>query len=214
MTLNLNKSYVTAQMQPVARIEFAGERNLADLPARPTMKDYADIHQPFGVLAHYFFSGADSTLTGNSNDQEQVTNGMNISTISDGMFDLLPGDSANERWSLSGEGRLRLDLQKEIEIDSLHIFTVQQLGRGAQSFSIWGASGEKSPDVKGDPKAAGWKFMTLAQPEDTWGNNKAVYRIFPEKGLKIECRYILFVSEDSPHGPYYFRELDVFEKQN
>jgi hypothetical protein len=33
------------------------------------------------------------------------------------------------------------------------------------------------------------------------------------KGKPKQYRYLLWVSEDSQHGPFYFREVDVFEKQ-
>ena len=129
------------------------------------------------------------------------------------MYDLLPADSIRDKWSLKGEGRVWMDLQKEIELDSIHIFTAQNTRRGAQSFSLWGAPGEKSPAVKGDPKAAGWSYILTAAPEDIWGNSKALYAITPLPGKSKQYRYLLWVSEDSPHGPYYFREVDVFEKQ-
>jgi hypothetical protein len=67
------------------------------------------------------------------------------------------------------------------------------------------------PAVKGDPKAAGWNFITLVQPEDIWGNARGLCTIIPEK-LK-QYRYLLWVSEGTPHGPFYFREVDVFERQ-
>jgi hypothetical protein len=138
---------------------------------------------------------------------------MNVAAINDGMYDLLPGDSTNDKWSGKGEGRILMDLQKEIELDSMHIFTAQSTRRGGQSFSLWGATGEKTPLVKGDPKAAGWNFIALAAPEDIWGNSKALYTVLPLPEKSKQYRYLLWISEDSPHGPFYFREVDVFEKQ-
>ncbi len=207
MTLNLPRRFVDEKMVPAAQVVVTSKRNLSELPARLTMKDYADIHQPNGVTSAYYFSEADTTLTGSIND------GMNVSAINDGMYDLLPGDSLNDKWSDKGEGRILMDLQKEIELDSIHIFTAQDTKRGAQTFSLWGASGEKSPAAKGDPKAAGWSFILYAAPEDVWGNSKALYTITPLKDKLKQYRYLLWVSEDSPHGPYYFREVDLFEKQ-
>ncbi len=206
MTLNLAKSYVDQNMAPAARVLAYSDRNLLRLPARLTMKDYADIHQPNGVTCSYFFSNADSSLAG-------CTDGMNVPAINDGMYDLLPGDSINDKWSQKGEGRILMDLQHEIELDSIHMFTGQNTRRGAQSFSIWGATGEKTPGVKGDPKAAGWSFIALAPPEDIWGNSKALYTVVPLPEKSKQYRYLLWISENSPHGPFYFREVDVFEKQ-
>ena len=207
LTLNLTKSYVDENMIPAAKVLTYSDRNLVKLPARLTMKDFADIHQPNGVTTSYYFINADSSLNG-------FTSGMNVSAINDGMYDLLPGDSINDKWSEKGEGRILMDLQKEIELDSMHLFTAQSTRRGGQSFSLWGSTGEKTPAVKGDPRAAGWSFIALAPPEDIWGNSKALYTIIPLPEKSKQYRYLLWVSEDSPHGPFYFREVDVFEKQN
>ena len=207
MTLNLTKSYVDDHLVPAASCVVTNNRNLAELPARLTMKDYADLHQPNGVRVNYYFSDADSILKGT------ISDGMNVSALNDGMYDLLPGDSLNDKWSEKGEGRILMDLQKEIELDSMHLFTTQDIKRGAQSFSLWGATGDKVPSVKGDPRTAGWNFILLAPPEDLWGNSKALYTILPLKDKSKEYRYLLWVSENSQHGPFYFREVDVFEKQ-
>ncbi|MCX6304452.1 MAG: alpha-mannosidase [Bacteroidetes bacterium] len=207
LALNLAKSFVTENMAPAAKVMAYSNRNLARLPARLTMKDYADIHQPNGVTSRYYFSDADTTLSG------LITDGMNVAAINDGMYDMLPGDSLNDKWSEKGEGRILMDLQQEIELDSIHIFTGQSTRRGGQSFSLWGATGEKNPAVKGDPKAAGWSFIAFAPPEDIWGNSKALYTVLPLPEKSKQYRYLLWVSEDSPHGPFYFREVDVFEKQ-
>ncbi|MCX6269421.1 MAG: alpha-mannosidase [Bacteroidetes bacterium] len=207
LTPILAKSYVEENMLPAAKFIVNSNRNQALLPARLTMKDYADIHQPNGVTATYYFTDADTTFKGS------ITDGMNVPAINDGMYDLLPGDSLNDKWSETGEGRILIDLQHEIELDSLHIFTGQSTRRGGQSFSLWGATGEKCPAVKGDPGTAGWSFIAIAPPDDIWGNRKALYTVIPLPGKSKQYRYLLWVSESTPHGPFYFREVDVFEKQ-
>jgi len=93
---------------------------------------------------------------------------MSVPAINDGMYDLLPGDSLNDKWSEAGEGRILMDLQKEIELDSMHLFTGQSTSRGGQSFSLWGATGEQRPAIKGDPGTAGWSFIAFAPPENIW----------------------------------------------
>jgi alpha-mannosidase len=207
LALNLPVSYVSEDMTPGAKLVVTRKRNIAELPGRLTMKDYADLHQPNGVTTSYYFSNADTTLGGT------IADGMKVSAINDGMYDLLPGDSLNDRWSEKGEGRILMDLQKEIELDSIHIFTAQDNKRGAQSFSLWGATGDTRPPVTGDPKSSGWNYITYAAPQDIWGNSKALYNIIPLKDKKSQYRYLLWISEESSHGPYYFREVDVFEKQ-
>jgi hypothetical protein len=67
--------------------------------------------------------------------------------------------------------------------------------------------------MKGDPGTSGWNFINYSPPEDIWGNDKALFTLRPEKGKTVKCRYLMFISENSPFGPFYFREADVFEKQ-
>lgn len=208
LSLNLPKSYVDETMEPAAKIYVYKNRDLAGLPGRVTMKDFADIHQPNGVTSSYYFTDADTTLTGN------VRDGMIVPAINDGMFDLLPGDLLNDKWSDIGEGRILLDLQQEIELDSMHVFTGQSISRGGQSFSLWGATGGKNLTIKNDPKTSGWDFIAMAPPEDVFDNSKVMYSIILLPGKPKQYRYLLWVSENTPHGPFYFREVDVYEKQN
>jgi alpha-mannosidase len=220
MVLQPMRSYVDENMAPEVEIGTYSNSNLGKLPARLTMKDYADMHQPNGVTVKYFFKDADTTLTGSGTltgsktPSGSITSGMSVPSINDGMYDLLPADSLSDKWSESGEGRLVMDLQRQIEIDSIHIFTGQNTRRGGQSFSLWGATGENQPDVKGDPKSSGWSFMAYAPPEEIWGNSKALYTVIPLPEKSKQYRYIMWISENTPHGPMYFREVDVFEKQN
>ncbi len=215
MNLTLPQSDVTESMVPSATMKFTRNRKLTDLPARLTMKDYADIHQPNGVTVRYFFTGAgtDSVWPGQSGGENPITSGMTVTAINDGMYELLPGDTLNDQWTMTGKGRILMDLQREIEIDSIHIFTVQNTGQGGQSFSLWGASGANPPEFNRNPASSGWKFMLLAPPQDIWGNSKALYSVYPDKSQPCNYRYLLWISEDSKHGPVYFREVDVFEKQ-
>ncbi|MCK9204320.1 MAG: alpha-mannosidase [Bacteroidales bacterium] len=209
MTLHLPSSYVDENMAPSASLTFVNKKDLNDLPARLTMKDYADIHQPNGVTIKYYFSTGDTVFRKNN-----IQNGMDVSSIIDGMYDLMPGDSLKDCWTEKGEGRILMDLQREAEPDSIHIFTALDTRRGPQSFSLWGATGPKSPSVTGDPKTAGWEFISLAGPVDIWGNAKGLYTLKDFSGKAKRLRYLMWISEDSPHGPYYFREVDVFDKQH
>ena len=176
-----------------------------DLPGKVTRNDYADLHMPNGVAVKYYYTTSDTTV------KKKPAQGMNLSTLVDGMYDLLPYDSVNDVWFDEGESRVWMDLQKEIEIDSIHIFANLNTHRGSEFFSLWGSDSPAPPDAQGDPKASGWTFMTSVPPCDVWGNSKALYTILPNKGKT--WRYLMWVSEDSGHGPYYFREIDVFEKQ-
>jgi alpha-mannosidase len=199
MPLRLEQRYVTSGMKPSASITADRKRKLEDLPVRVTMKDYADIHMPNGVTVGYISS------------TDKPGNLRPITALNDGMFDLLPDDSAKDVWSMEGEGRILMDLQRETEIDSLHLFAVSSMARGPQRFSLWGkASG--IPDATGDPNNAGWSFIAEAEPLEIWGDAKALYRIISLTTNRF--RYLMWISEDSGYGPYYFREVDVFEKQN
>jgi hypothetical protein len=201
------KRIVTENMTPTATVENVRKRNLNDLPYKVTRKDYSDMHMPNGVIVNYYYSGTEKMK------QNQPQQGMMISAVNDGMFDLLKEDSLKEVWFEQGEGRFVMDLQKSTDIDSIHIFSVLDTKRGAPSFSIWISKGEKVPSFTGDPKPGEWQYVASATPVDMWGNSKVVYTITPMEDKPLTGRYLMWVSEESSHGPYYFREVDVFERQ-
>jgi hypothetical protein len=207
ITLALEKRNVTDEMLPAAKLSAFKNRDLGHLPFKISMKDYADMHMPNGVTFNYFYSGTEKLKAG------QPDEGLFVSAYNDGMFDLLPSDSVKDVWFEQGEGRVVMDLQNNLGIDSLHIFSVLDPKRGPRFFSVWASDKDARPPVTGDPKANGWKYLVSASPLDIWGSGKAVYSIVPDKNKPMNCRYLMWVTEDSGHGPYYFREIDVFERQ-
>jgi alpha-mannosidase len=204
--LILDKSNVTEDMVPSAQIKVVRNKNLNDLPYKVSMKDYADMHMPNGVTVNYYYSGTEKLKT---NQPEQ---GMMVPASNDGMFDLLPSDSVKDVWFEQGEGRIVMDLQNVMGVDSLHLFTTADTKRGPQVFSLWTCDKPTMPPVTGDPRTSGWKYLCIASPIDIWGNGKVVYTIAPDVKKPLSCRYLMWISENSPHGPYYFREIDVFER--
>ena len=192
---------------PKAKIIAASSHNLNDLPLKVTMKDYADLHSPNGVTVKYFYSGTEK-IQGIIPIQGQI-----ISSYNDGMFDLLPSDSVKDVWFEQGEGRLVMDLQNSLSIDSIHVFSTLDTKRGPQVFSLWTSDKKDQLSLTGDPKAGGWTYIARSSPPDIDDNAKIVYTIIPNKETPLSCRYLLWISEESGHGPYYFREIDVFEKQ-
>jgi hypothetical protein len=160
---------------------------------------------PNGVTVKYYYSTSDTSV------KNKPPQGMNLSALVDGMYDLLPNDSLNDIWFGDGESRVWMDLQKDIEIDSIHVFANLNLHRGSQFFSLWGSKNGQPADPSGDPAAAGWTYIMSVPPADVWSNSKVLYNMLPDKGQS--WRYLMWISEDSGHGPYYFREVDVFEKQ-
>jgi hypothetical protein len=205
--LALEKRIVTENVTPVASVASVRKRNLNDLPYKVMRNDYADMRMPNGVVVNYYHSGTEKIK------QNEPGQGMMISAVNDGMFDLLTEDSLREVWFEKGEGRIVMDLQKSLDIDSIHIFSVLDTKRGAPSFSLWLSEGEKVPSFTGDPKPGEWKYAVSVSPVDIWGNSKVVYTIKPLKGKPLTGRYLMWVTEESSHGPYYFREVDVFERQ-
>ena len=206
LTLNFDNRFVTEEMTPAAKLTLFKNRNLNDLPYKVSLKDYADMHMPNGATVKYFYSGTEKPR---GNPPEQ---GMNVPACYDGMFDLLPSDSAKNVWFDQGEGRLIMDLQNKVGIDSLHLFTQLDMKRGPQFFSVWASDRQVMPSVTGDPKKAGWKYLVSATPLMVSGGGKAVFSLSPANDITLNCRYLMWVSEDSGHGPYYFREIDVFER--
>ena len=204
--LTLEKSNVSEDMVSSARLTAIRNRNLNNLPYKISLKDYADMHMPNGVTVKYYFSGNEQLKT---NMPEQ---GMVVPACNDGMFDLLPSDSIKDVWFEHGEGRIVMDLQNNMGVDSLHVFAALDTKRGPEIFSLWTSDKPALPSVTGDPKTNGWKYLAMAGPVDIWGNGKVVYSIVPDTKKPLSCRYLMWVTEGSGHGPYYFREIDVFER--
>jgi alpha-mannosidase len=204
INLVLDHRIVSETMVPLAKTAAETGRKLSDLPYKVTMKDYADMHMPNGVVFNYYFSGTEKK---SKNQPEQ---GQSVPSLNDGMFDLLPSDSLKDTWFEKGEGRIVMDMQRSTTIDSLHLFAVTDGKRGPQVFSIWASEKDNLPSVTGDPKPGEWSYIARAYPVEIWGNGKVVYSIVPEKGKVLSARYLMWISEESQHGPFYFREVDVF----
>jgi hypothetical protein len=69
------------------------------------------------------------------------------------------------------------------------------------------------PDLTGDPASKGWTCLAVSERDEIWGGTKAVYTVIPDPSKSRNYRYLMWISEDSGMGPYYYREIDVFEKQ-
>jgi alpha-mannosidase len=206
LSLAGEERYVTEKTVPTARLTVTRRKTLAELPYRISMTDYADIHMPGGTVTRYYYSGTEKL------DTLQPENGMTVPMVTDGMFDLLPADSASEAWFEQGEGRIVMDLQRAIAIDSIHVFLQLDLKHGPQFFSLWGSGQDAMPPVTGDPVKGKWEYIVSATPLDIWGGGKAIYSIVPDRKIIKQYRWLMWVSEDSDHGPCYFREVDIFEK--
>jgi len=205
-TIHLNTYHrnVTERMVPTASVKVTRRKTVDELPVKVTTRDYASVLMPNDVTVSYFSDGSDDPT-------RTPWSAIPVSVITDGMFDLMPGDSARDAWYQEGEGRLVIDLRKPVDIDSLHIFTSLDLSRGAQSFSLWGLQDKANPSFTGSPSKSDWAFIDFFKPIDLWGGGKAVYQVLMEPPNTF--RYLMFVSESGGHGPVFFREVDVFEKQ-
>lgn len=179
-------------------------RSLNALPGKPTMRDYADLHQPNGINVKYYYT------TSNIKTNENPAQGSDLHGLIDGMFRLLPNDSINDVFFEDGESRIWMDLQNNIVIDSIHIFANLNTQRGTQLFCLWGSDSDRPPNVQGDPKDSGWTSIMKIPSPKVKENYKALYTILPKKGKP--WRYLMWITNSSKHGPYYFKEIDVFGK--
>jgi alpha-mannosidase len=205
LQLTLAKRYASDNAEQLADVKAERKNNLNDLPYKVSLKDYADMHEPNGITSQYFYSGTEKL-------PNMLAQGLSLPGLTDGMFDLLPSDTANDLWFEKGEGRIVMDLQKQIDIDSLHLFTNVNLKRGVQYFTVWGYDKDKTPATTGDPKSGGWTYICTITPLEAWSKSKAVWSVTTKKGKTARFRYLMMVTEDCGHGPYFLREVDVFEK--
>ncbi|MDP4281913.1 MAG: hypothetical protein Q8867_07145, partial [Bacteroidota bacterium] len=206
LSLVLEKRTITEDMVPIATCTKFQSRDLNKLPYKPSLKDYADLHMPNGITARYFYSGTEKLKKG------MPEQGMSVLAITDGMFELLPADSLKDVWFEQGEGRIVMGLQKAIRIDSLHIFAASNPQRSPVSFSLWASDKETMPSVSGDPKSQGWQYLTYVPQVNILGNTKYVFSVDLSSGKVSPYKWLMWVSNETGHGPYIFREVDVFEK--
>lgn len=206
LSLNLPKTWVDPKAEQSVTVTTSRKKLLNDLPAKLTMKDYLDIHQPNGTTVKYFYTSTDTNFT-------KLPNGMPLSAAYDGMFTLLPDDSLTDIWSNDGEGRVLIDLNRIVTPDSIHLFTALSTRRGPMSFSLWASDKPSMPDLSGDPASAGWSYLGYIAPIDIWGNSNALYTIRFDPEKRKSCRHLMIVSDQFGHGPFYFREIDLFDHQ-
>ena len=202
LALNLPKTWVDPKAEQQVTVNTSRKKLLSDLPAKLTMKDYLDIHQPNGTTVKYFYTSTDTNF-------KKLPNGMPLSAAYDGMFTLLPDDSLTDIWSNDGEGRVLIDLNRLVTPDSIHLFTALNMRRGPMSFSLWASDKSSVPGLSGDPASEGWSYLGYIAPIDIWGNSNALYTIRFDPEKRTSCRYLMIVSDQFGHGPFYFREIDL-----
>lgn len=207
LSLQLPPRYYTASSQPAGTVTVVVKQDLSALPWKVTRKDYADLQMPNGVTAKYYYTGTEKR-TG-----KLPENGGMVQAVNDGMFDLLPGDSLRNLQFENGEGRIVMDLQKSLAIDSLHLFTDTSPRTGPLFFSVWINDKPGEPAVSGDPVKGGWTLLGVAGPSVVKGTGKSVLSLSPKKEKSFQGRYLMFITEECSHGPFFLREADVFEHQ-
>jgi alpha-mannosidase len=115
----------------------------------PSTLDYADVKSNNKVTITYY-------ATGNStNGKEYQNTKLDVSNI----IDSQSGKLTDTVLFYNGEGRIIVDLQKNISIDKINFYLGQFRNRGSQIFSIWAST--INSDVIGDPQTKGWQYVGI-----------------------------------------------------
>jgi hypothetical protein len=191
-------------MVPRAKISVIRKNSVDELPATVTTRDYASVLMPNGAGFYYTGFVAD-TIKGKPYSL------LRMPALNDGMFDLMPEEAFNDQWISEGEGRIIIDLVKPVSLDSMHLFSALDLDRGAPAFTIWGTNEETLPAITKDPIKGGWHFVGVARPPDVWGESVALFNV--QFDQPNQYRYLMLINHHAGHGPVWFREVDVFERQ-
>ena len=109
----------------------------------------------------------------------------------------------------NGEGRFVIDLQKKINIVKINLFIDQFRNHGYQIFTIW--TSQNSLDVTGDPKSKGWIYTGFYGLQYDAPGSSGISYVFNNN---LTCRYIMFLTDGNWHGSEYFKQIDIFEKNN
>jgi alpha-mannosidase len=167
------------------------------VPTPPSIADYADKASNHGVTVSYIATGKES------GGKFYNTEPIDISNI----LDSKSGRLKDTVFFDNGEGRIRIDLKKEINIDRINLYINQFRNRGAQIFTIWGST--DSGVLTGDPKKTGWKYAAAYGLSGRGFNSAGTSFVFDNN---LRCRYLLIISDGHWHGTEYFRQIDIFEK--
>ena len=163
----------------------------------PSVSDYADVKSGNGVTATYYATGKASSGRIYNNEKIDISN----------ILDSQSGKLKDTVLFDNGEGRIIVDLQKQINISKINLYISSFRNRGSQMFSIW--TSENLSDITGDPKSTGWKYAGVYGLMPRTSGSTGISYIFDN----LRCRYIMFVTEGSWHGSEYLRQLDIIEKK-
>ena len=172
----------------------------------PSVSDFADIKSGNNVTVTYYATG--KSLSGT----EYLNSKLDISNITNSQSGKLKDTILFD----NGEGRIVIDLQKNISIDRINFYIDQFRNRGSQIFSIWASSANS--DIAGDPKTKGWQYVgpygAGSGRSGSGGRGGLTSRgssfIFNNN---LNCRYLMIITDGDWHGTEYFRQLDIFEKK-
>ena len=163
----------------------------------PSVTDYADVNSGNKVTATYYATGTSSTGKDYQNEKLDISQILNSQS----------GSLTDTVWFNNGEGRYVFDLQKEVSIDKINLYPNQFRNRGNQFFSMWAS--DSPSDFKGDPKAAGWKYIGVYGAGRGMMGAGGTSMQFDDN---LKCRYIMFLTDGSWHGNDYIKQLDIFVK--
>ena len=178
----------------------------------PSAEDYADRSAGNNVTATYYASGKSSKGTVYASEKVDISN----------ILDSKSGLPKDTLFFDNGEGRIIVDLQRNITVGKINMYfenfrgRVPQGGmtadmtrnRGQQVFSVWASS--TGADAAGDPKAKGWKYVGAYGVGGRGFGGTGTSYVFDNN---LQCRYLLFISDSNWHGTEYFKQLDIFEKK-
>jgi len=216
------KEYVTTDLQPLKYLQkplFTNDKvDLRDTRANsrfksylrslgmdtvivktlPSTADYADANSGNKVSATYYATGKSTAGKEYQNVKLDVSQLLNSQS----------GNLADTTWFDNGEGRYVFDLQKSVSIDKINLYLDQYRGRGNQMFSMWVS--DNPADVKGDPKANGWKYVGMYGLGGRGGLSSSGSSLQFENSLN--GRYLLFLTDGRWHGNDYLKQVDIFVK--
>lgn len=178
----------------------------------PSTADYADRNTGNKVTATYFPTGKSAKGDQFAGQKIDISN----------ILDSKAGALKDTLFFDNGEGRVLIDLQKNVAVDRINMYFESFRGRGRQGsvtpemirnrgqqvFSVWASSGNS--DVTGDPKTKGWKYVGAYGAGGRGFGGTGTSYLF---GNNLQCRYLLFISDSGWHGTEYFKQIDIYEKK-
>lgn len=111
-------------------------------------------------------------------------------------------------WLDGGQGRIVVDLQKQVCLEKVNTYSWHKTNRAPQKFSLWASSSNQMPDCTfSDKIPADWQYLATV---DSYSLRQGgIHGSSVELDSSKRFKYLLYIIEDAAEGPF-LTEVDIY----